>query len=846
MENTGLLCLREIVAQLHWNINISALVTDEVTKQYQEDPVSCIVSLTEKLGWQPQAVKDQEDFLQEYHGPALLQFRSGRFVFAFQVEQFRQGGLNLIDPEAANAQISMSAYEIEQAFSGTAIIFKNLQEVDPKQQTGLFALTQLGRHHNTPLDIRRLMHDYAIGDEEPTQEQLRQIAKDNGFKAKFNKLSWKELGEMGEAFPFIGFKKDGKAYIVCGNRNRENEPRDLVVVDVCDPNPTPQLFTFWSKEHFDEVSTNRFLLVKRIYKMTDEEQPFRLSWFLPEFLRLRGIFGQIILLVAALTIISLVTPLFFQVVVDKVLVHRGFTTLNVLGIGIVITLLFNGALDFMRNYLLLFATNKVDINTATKTFRKLVHLPIDFFERIPSGVLLKHMQQTEKIRGFLSGNLFFTMLDLLSLVIFLPFLMLYSLPLTGIVLFFTALMALVVALLVKPFQRRLNDLYQAEGKRQSMLVETIHGIRTVKSLALEPVEEKLWDNTTAGAINACFQVGKISITARSLSTTLEMLMMIAVIWYGSLLYFNGKMSIGALIAFQMLSGRITAPLVRLVGLIHEYQQISLSVRMLGVVMNTPSEPHGSGIRQPIKGGISFENISFQYSADRPNIIKDFSVDIKPGQMIGIVGRSGSGKTTLTKLLQGLYPPQRGMIKIDGVDIREIDKAHLRCSIGMVLQENYFFSGTVRENISLTKRHATMEEIIYVSQLAGAHDFVSALPQGYDTKLEENASNLSGGQKQRLAIARALLTNPPILIFDEATSSLDPESENIIQTNLRKIAKGRTVIIVSHRLSIVSGAESILVLNNGVLTSVGSHRELLNQPGLYRDFWQQQMSGGMNA
>ena len=842
MENSGLLCLREIAAQLHWNVNFSALITEDVKQKYANDPVACIVEITEKLGWKPKTVTGQQDFLQTCSDPVLIQFRSGRFVFAFKPGEMKSTGIELIDPEAANRKVVMPSHDVIAAFSGTAVVFGNLQEVDPKQQTGLFALTQIGRHHNTPMDIRRIMHDYAVGDEEPTPQQLRAIANDQGFKAKFENLKFQDMKTMGAAFPFIGFKNDGKAYIVCGVKPKEDKDT-LVVVDVTEPFQQ-QPFQFWDEEHFQSVSSGKFMLLKKIYKLTDEEQPFRLSWFLPEFLKLKGVFGQIILLVAAMTIISLVTPLFFQVVVDKVLVHRGFTTLNVLGIGIVATLIFNGFLEFMRSYLLLFATNKVDINTATKTFRKLMHLPIDFFERNSSGILLKHMQQTEKIRGFLSGNLFFTVLDLFSLLIFLPFLMLYSLPLTGIVLFFSFLMVLVVALLIKPFQRRLNDLYQAEGKRQSMLVETIHGIRTVKSLALEPVEEKLWDNTTAGAINACFQVGKISITARSISMTLEGLMMIAVIWYGSLLYFNGVMSIGALIAFQMLSGRITAPLVKLVGLIHEYQQVSLSVQMLGVVMNARPEPSGSGIRQPVKGAISFENISFQYSPDRPNIIRDFSLDIKPGQVIGIVGRSGSGKTTLTKLLQGLYPPQRGMIKIDGIDIREIDKAHLRCSIGMVLQENYFFTGTIRENISLTKRHATLEEIIYVSQLAGAHEFVSELPQGYDTKLDENASNLSGGQKQRLAIARALLTNPPILIFDEATSALDPESENIVQTNLRQIAKGRTVLIISHRLSIVSNAEKILVMEHGKLSATGSHRDLMAQPGLYRDFWQQQMSGGM--
>ena len=843
MEYGGLECLRELVAKLRWNVNFPALVTDEVKQKYKEDPIECMLALTRQMGWRPRRAAGDPDQLREQSGPAMVQFRSGRWVCAVDIAQMQRDNMALIDPKAAMKQLTMPAEEFARAISGDVLIFENLQEIDPRKQTALYALVRIAQHHQTALDIRRLMHDYAIGEEEPGIREFLSIIRDCDFKCRRLHLEWEKLPKMGEAYPFIGFDREGKAFICCGTKKTETG-FELVVVDVLDRKESSSQFSFWSKEDFDQYASGNFVLLKKHYALTDEEQPFSLRWFLPEFLKLRGVFGQIILLVISLTVVSFLTPLFFQIVVDKVLVHRGFNTLNVLGAGIVIAIVFNGIMEFMRNYLLLFATNKIDINTATKTFRHLMHLPIDFFEKVPSGVLLKHMQQTEKIRGFLSGNLFFTVLDLFSLLLFLPVLALYSLPLTAIVLGFSLLMALVVAALIKPFQRRLNDLYQAEGKRQSMLVESIHGIRTVKSLALEPVEEKAWDNTTACAINSYFRVGKISITARSISQTLEMLMMIAVIWIGALLVFHDSLSIGALIAFQMLAGRVTSPLVRLVGLIHEYQQIALSVRMLGVVMNTRCEPQGHGVRQQLKGNIAFENVSFQYSPDRPNIIRDFSLEVPAGSIVGIVGRSGSGKTTLTKLLQGLYHTQRGLIKIDGIDIREIDKAHLRCSIGVVLQENYFFSGTVRDNISLTKRHATIDEVIYAAQLAGAHDFVSALPQGYDTVLEENASNLSGGQKQRLAIARALLTNPPILIFDEATSSLDPESEAVIQNNLRQISRGRTVLIVSHRLSIVSGADRILVLDNGVKTAFGTHQDLLARPGTYRDFWHQQMERGM--
>lgn len=729
------------------------------------------------------------------------------------------------------------------------------------RQSGMFALSAIARHFQVDLDLQQMLHDNAAGEADLSVREIIGIAEKHSFKAKSINVKWRDLRQYSKVFPFILEKKDGHYAILCGIRTKPAEQKrpdesgeeqqksvdeaanieELALVD-----PGWQLehpdenFSFAGEDEFKEKFTGRAILLKRVYSLSDDNQPFGLRWFIPEFLRLKGVFAQIALAVVLLTLIALATPLFFQNVVDKVLVHESFSTLNVLGAGIIIAILFNALLEYLKGHLLLFATNKIDIATAVKTFSHLVHLPIDFFEQVPSGVILKHIQQTEKIRGFLSGNLFFTVLDLCSLIIFVPFLLLYSVKLTMVVFAFTLLMALVIALLIKPFQRRLDILYQAEGRRQSRLVEAIHGIRTVKSLALEPVEEKNWGNRSASAIKAYFSVGRISLTARSISQALEMLMTIAIIWLGALLVFKGDISIGALIAFQMLAGRVTGPLVKLVGLIHEYQQVALSVRMLGVVMNTQTEPNNGRVRYPLRGKITFDNVSFRYRPELPFAIKNFSMEIPVGGSLGIVGRSGSGKTTLTKLLQGLYPPFSGLVKIDGIDIREIEKSHLRSSIGVVLQENYFFNGSVRDNISLTKPGATAEEILRAASLAGAHEFIQTLPQGYETILEENASNLSGGQKQRLAIARALLTNPAILIFDEATSSLDPESEAIIQRNLGAIAKGRTIIIVSHRLSMVAGVQKIIVLDGGVLQAAGSHAELVAQPGIYSQFWHQQM------
>ena len=846
INQTGLRCLEVLFSRFRPGVNFSALVTDDLIKKMKDNETEALADLAAAQELRPETASSL-DVLSSYRGPALLRLNNNNWIMLINSAQYAASAdkVPIFDPtiQGKGQAVAVQKSQLDERAGNSVIIFHNLAEIDIARHSRLYSLSLIARHHNVSFNLQNVMHEYAVSTEEVPESLLKKIASDYDFKTRKLHLSWEKLEKMQNVYPAILWKKSGKAAILCGMRKNEDGTIQAVVVDPeNENNQNGSHFLFFSREQFEEVYTYDLNCYKKIYHLSDQNRPFSLAWFIPEFLRLKGIFAQIALMVAMLTILSLAIPLFFQIVVDKVLVNRSYNTLNVLGAGVVIAILFNGIIEFARSYLLLFATNKIDISTATKTFLHLMRLPIDFFERIPSGVLLKHMQQTEKIRGFLSGNLFFTFLDLISLVIFIPFLLLYSVKLTLVVLGFSALMALVIASLIKPFQRRLDELYQAEGRRQSMLVEAIHGIRTVKSLALEPVQRKAWDDSTAYAIKSYFRVGKISMTARSCSQVLELLMSITVIWYGAHMFFDFEITIGALIAFQMLANRVTGPLVKMVGLIHEYQQIALSVKMLGVVMNTPMEPAGGGVRNPLKGEVRFENITFQYRPDLPQVLKNFTLDVKSGSTVGIVGRSGSGKTTLTKLLQGLYPVNQGLVKIDGIDLKEIDKSHLRSSIGVVLQENYFFSGTVRENIALTKQNASLEEIIYAAKLAGADEFVQKLPRGYDTVLEENASNLSGGQKQRLAIARALLTNPPILIFDEATSALDPESECVIQRNLKAIARGRTVLIISHRLSIVSHADQIVVIDAGTLSDLGTHKELLSRDGIYREFWTQQMRG----
>jgi ATP-binding cassette subfamily B protein len=452
------------------------------------------------------------------------------------------------------------------------------------------------------------------------------------------------------------------------------------------------------------------------------------------------------------------------------------------------------------------------------------------------------MQQASRIREFLTGRLFLTALDALSLLVFLPVLAFYSLKLTCLVLAFTFLSGLVVALLIGPFRRRLFSLYQAEGERQALLVETVHGMRTVKSLAMEPLQGRIWDDRCAQSVSTRFGVEKISAAAQSVTGLLEKLMTLGIIGLGALDVFSGELTIGALVAFNMLAGRVSGPLLQMVTMVHEYQEVALSVKMLGEVMNQQQERGGKrdGLRPNLSGSIEFENVSFRYGADGAPALDNVSFKIPAGTVFGIAGRSGSGKTTLTRLISGLYPVQQGLLRVDGFDSREIDLVHLRKNIGIVLQDNFLFRGSVRDNIACVKRDATFEEIAHAAQLAGADEFIERLPRGFDTMLEENAENLSGGQKQRLAIARALITNPRLLILDEATSSLDSESEMIVRRNLRRIADGRTVIIVSHRLSMLADANAILVIDRGQIVDLDHHDKLLAQCTTYRHLWTQQM------
>ncbi len=705
------------------------------------------------------------------------------------------------------------------------------------RHTCVECLVAIARHHGLDLSVAGIVHEFALAGEVGADELVR-IASSSDLKAQKFHYKWKKLRKLGQAFPALIYLKRGGCAVITGF----DEQQRAIILDPLSKDAEP---VHLDRKQLEQIWTGEILLIRRKYKQNSEDRPFNLKWFLPEIWRQKASFRDVILAALFLNVLGLVIPVFFQIVIDKVLVHHTLATLQVLVIGVIIAILFEAALSYMRSYVLLHANRKIDIRLTTRTYNHMLDLPTKFFNHTSAGVLTKHMQQTERIREFLTGNALTTLLDLSVLLIFLPVLWFYSPYLTLVVLGFTALVGGFIGSLLKTFQRRLHALYNAEGARQAMLVETINGAATIKALALEPQQRRLWETLSANTVERMFDVGRISLKARTVSHMLEQLMSVAVISIGVFLVMNQSMTVGELIAFQMLSNRVSQPLIQAITLIHEYQETGLAVKMLGHVMNAkPERPSKTRAMRPkIRGEIEFKNVYFKYPGAPDYALQDINVRFPAGTMTGIVGLSGSGKTTMSRLIQVLYPVINGSIRLDGIDLREIDLAYLRSNIGVVLQESFLFHGTIRENIGRTKPDATIEEIVEAARLAGAHEFVTDLPHKYDTVLEEGAVNLSGGQRQRLSIARAILRNPQVLILDEATSALDPDSEYIIQQNLKEIARGRTLISISHRMSMIRDADQILVMHKGRVHDLGTHDELLARNEIYHGLWTRQMSEG---
>ncbi|SNB84983.1 ATP-binding cassette, subfamily B, HlyB/CyaB [Rhodoblastus acidophilus] len=595
-----------------------------------------------------------------------------------------------------------------------------------------------------------------------------------------------------------------------------------------------------SAEDILAVSQGEAILVaRRLGGAGINPKTFGFKWFLPSLARYRKPLIQAVVASLFLQLFALITPLFFQLVVDKVLIHKGMSTLIVLVVGLGTLGLFETVLSYLRTYTLNHTSNRIDVELGRRLFHHLFRLPLAYFETRAAGQTVARIRELETIRSFLTGQGLSSLLDLFFTIIFIAVLFVYSAKLTLIVLGSIPAYVL-IATLIRPLLRdQIDEKFNRGARSQQFLVESIVGAQTLKAAGVEPMIQSRWEERLAAYVRTSFDASMLSAVGLNLIQYVSKAVTALILFFGAQSVMDGQMSVGELIAFNMISGQVVQPILRLSQLWQDFQQVQISVERLGDILNAPPEPAPANLLTLPRpaGGIELKNISFRYRMDTPDVVKGVSLSIQPGEVVGVVGASGSGKSTLTKLIQRLYSPQYGQILLDGIDIAQLDPGWLRRQIGVVLQENMLFNSTIHENIALGDPAMPRAKVMHVAKLAGADEFIAKTPQGYDTLIEERGANLSGGQRQRIAIARALVSDPRILIFDEATSALDYESERIIQDNMQAIVRGRTVIIIAHRLAAVRPCSRIIGMRDGEIVEQGSHSELLARPdGLYARLW----------
>lgn len=696
--------------------------------------------------------------------------------------------------------------------------------------SGLECLVTLARFHGIAASAEQLRHELAHSSQLFGRDQLLLAARQLGLLAKAVDTQPQRLAQT--PLPAIAEAADGTFFILA----RVDQGQALIQVP---GQPRPQTLALDDLTH---LWSGRLILLRSQASIAGDLARFDFTWFIPAIVKYRRLLGEILLASFCLQLFALITPLFFQVVMDKVLVHRGLSTLDVLCTGLLAVLVFESLLSGLRSYVFAHTASRIDVELGSRLYRHLIALPLAYFHARRVGDSVARVRELENIRSFLTGNAITLLLDLLFCVLFIAVMLFYSGWLTLVVILSLPAYGLLSLFITPPLRARLQESFNRGAENQAFLVESLNGIDTVKSMAVEPQSTRRWDNQLAAYVAASFRTQVLSTLANEGVGLIGKLVTVLTLWLGARLVIEGQLSVGQLIAFNMLAGRVAQPIMRLAQLWPNFQQTGVSMQRLGDILNTRSEA-GVGQRSPLPplhGRIEFDQVHFRYRSDGSEVLRGISLGIRPGEVIGIVGRSGSGKSTLTRLLQRLYVPDRGRVLVDGMDLALAEVSSLRRQIGVVLQENLLFNRSIRENIALTDPGAPLERVIEVAHLAGAHEFILELPEGYDTVVGEHGASLSGGQRQRIAIARALLGNPRILIFDEATSALDYESERIIQQNMQRICQGRSVIIIAHRLTAVRQANRIVVLERGQIVEQGSHAQLLTlQNGHYARLYQLQ-------
>ena len=698
---------------------------------------------------------------------------------------------------------------------------------------GLVGLALIAGYYRIAADPAQLRHQLALTGRTAGTEDLARGANLLQLKSRIvRRVTAKRIGAI--PYPAILALKDGSFAVlaVASERGR------VRLVD-----PITRSAREVSLDEAESLSTGEVLLVtRRLGGAGIDPDTFGLRWFWPSIRRYRRPLVQVLVASLFVQLFALATPIFFQLVVDKVLVHKGMSTLVVLIVGMVTLGLFEAVLQFLRSYTLSHTTNRIDVELGRRLFHHLFRLPLAYFETRAAGQTVARMRELETIRSFLTGQGLTSLLDLAFTLVFIGVMFLYSTGLTLVVLASIPVYVAIATLLRPVLREQINEKFNRGARSQQFLVESIVGAQTLKAASVEPTMQAQWEERLAAYVRTSFDATVLGMFGQNLIQYVSKVTTALVLFLGAKAVIDGSMSVGELIAFNMIASQVVQPILRLSQLWQDFQQVQVSVARLGDILNAPPEPAPQNLLTlpPIRGAIEFRDVTMRYRPDAAEAMRNVTLSIAEGEVIGVVGPSGSGKSTLTKLVQRLYSPQSGQVMIDGVDVAQLDPGWLRRQIGVVLQENILFNRTIHENIALGDPAMPRVMVMHAARLAGADEFIAQLPQGYDTIIEERGANLSGGQRQRIAIARALACNPRVLIFDEATSALDYDSERVIQDNMAAIVRGRTVIIIAHRLAAVRTCTRIVGMRKGEIVEVGAHEELLaREGGLYAHLWEMQ-------
>jgi ATP-binding cassette subfamily B protein len=656
-----------------------------------------------------------------------------------------------------------------------------------------------------------------------------------GFRARGLRVSYEHLSKI--KLPAIAHW-EGYHFVVL----YEAKPDRVVVAD-----PAIGLRRF-TREEFSQGWTGHLIELTPTPKLEGVvESKTTLGRFLPLLKPYRKLLFEIFLASLVIQLFGLASPIFMQVIVDQVLVHKSVPMLNLMLIGMLIIAVFQTVTVALRYYLMVHTTRRIDLEMVVAFYRQVLSLPMRYFEERKVGDILKRFGENEKVREMLTGRALGVILDCLMIVVYAGLMLYYNAKLTLLALAFMPGYALLTFIVTPIMRRQYREAFQREAEAESHLVESVAAVGTVKATAAERRIRWKWEGLMVRALNVQFRSALTNIGAYSVGSILQTLSATFLLWYGAHLVMADELSVGQLMAFNVLVGSVTHPILNLIDLWHDFQEVNVALERLNEVFDARPEedPLKKALTRlpPVRGQIKFENVTFRYPTrgDR-NALQNINLEIYPGQTVALIGRSGAGKTTFANLLLRLHEPNEGRIFIDGYDLRQVSLASLRAQVGVVPQEVFLFSGTIRENIALGDPEAPLAEVVGAAMLAGAHEFISELPLGYETVIGERGQSLSGGQKQRVAIARALFKKPRILIFDEATSALDSESERAIQQNLDSILKDRTTLVIAHRLSTVRNADLIVVLDRGVVVEMGNHYSLMEQRGLYYYLNSQQLEG----